>query len=184
MSAWASPGGGRLNERDRFIGRMLLERGYATRETLHRAAALTTQRRQQTGRDVELLAVLVEMGALERARASEVWQAAARHAPAATSAPGPAPEAASVPLSSPAPGASQGAPAAEAFDPTGSFASAASPAAPPGFSSDAPTLLGTFPPPSAPAGASTPGSESFVRPAGAAPSAVPPTIDPDGPPVG
>ena len=42
-----------MNERDRLIGRLLLEKGLATREALQQAAAATTQRRSESGGDVE-----------------------------------------------------------------------------------------------------------------------------------
>ena len=165
--------GGQLNERDRLIGRLLLERGLATREILQRAATATQQRRQQSGQDVELLVVMVELGALTRPVAGQIWEAAAA-IPSAASPPPTAPilnppssTIAPAPNSAPHPGAGTASfltagSASSAtfkairpvsFDPTGELNTMGAPlpgdvlgfgSSNDGFSESAPTLMGNF----------------------------------------
>lgn len=61
-----------MNERDKALGRLLLARNQVARETLHQAAAMTEARRA-AGQQVEVVAVLVEMGALPTDAARAVW---------------------------------------------------------------------------------------------------------------
>ncbi len=61
-----------MNERDKALGRLLLARNQVARETLHQAAA-TTEARRAAGQQVEVVAVLVEMGALQTDAARAVW---------------------------------------------------------------------------------------------------------------
>lgn len=61
-----------MNERDKALGRLLLARNQVARETLLQAAA-TTDARRAAGQQVEVVAVLVEMGALPTDAARAVW---------------------------------------------------------------------------------------------------------------
>ncbi|MGE0713650.1 MAG: hypothetical protein AB7T09_37100, partial [Planctomycetota bacterium] len=62
-----------LNDRDRNVARLLLQRGLVTPDAMRRGGELTVQRRQR-GEQVDVLQVLVEMGALDRGAASQIWR--------------------------------------------------------------------------------------------------------------
>ncbi|MCW8141445.1 MAG: hypothetical protein KIT58_21285, partial [Planctomycetota bacterium] len=126
-----------MNDRDRALGRLLLQRNLCTREVLQQAGQ-TTLARRQAGQQVEILVVLVEMGVLETAVARQLWSEVAGGA-AVTPAPPPRPPRVED--------------ASAEFSPVSTLSTMgeAPPAVPPGYS---------------PLAASTrPGTGSFVRPA-------------------
>ncbi len=121
-----------MNELDRTVGRLLLQRGLATPEALKRCAAVVVERRA-AGARAEVLGVLIEMGVLRREDAERVWNEVRGSAstaigvpavqpPAPLPAPGPLPTPAPLPQAPPLPQPPPLLqPDSEPFDPTGAF---------------------------------------------------------------
>lgn len=143
-----------MNEEDRAIALLLLQRGLTTPDALRRTADVVLARRA-AGQRAEVLPVLVELGALSREAAAEVWRARRGEAPTDLALPAasraPAPQRPSLPPPPPLPAlpplpAPSAAPSLQPdsgeFDPTGAFEALAAP--PPG------DVLGFGPPPTAP----------------------------------
>ncbi len=129
-----------MNEEDRAIALLLLQRGLTTPEALRRTADVVLGRRA-AGQRAEVLPVLVELGALSREAAADVWRVHRGGAPTdltlpvASPAPvvgrpvlpPPPPLPALPPLPSPPP--PQLEPDSGEFDPTGVFEALAAPPA-------------------------------------------------------